>query len=68
MEIRSITVSGEMLERLIEEIEGCDYCCLCDQYPGKEHRGHRHDCPLLNKEDEEIEIIQPWEDGIGNML
>ncbi len=41
-----LDISDKHLASLKEQIEGCDFCYLCDCHPGDAHHGHGTDCPL----------------------
>jgi hypothetical protein len=45
----TLTMPQAMYQRLVESVEGCDYCYLCDCHPGEEHDGHAKDCPLYHE-------------------
>ena len=42
----TLVVPNGMLARLLEHVEGGNYCYLCDQHPGKLHTKHARNCPL----------------------
>lgn len=43
-----IDIPDEYWERLKEQVEGADYCYLCDCHPSS---GHAADCPLVEAEE-----------------
>jgi hypothetical protein len=44
--MKTLNVPDAMLTSLLEHVEGCDYCCLCDHHPGPKHYNHAPACPL----------------------